>query len=54
MGERIFIKQIQIIEQKQMDRTLLQIDIWFEDQDKGGRIFLDTREFFKLLCDAKK
>jgi hypothetical protein len=50
MGERITIRKIELIDQQ--SRMLLQIDIWFEDSEKGGRIFVDTKDFFKLI--AKK
>lgn len=49
MGERIIIKAIAVIDQPSLNRTLLQIDIWYEDQDKGARLFVDSREFFTML-----
>jgi len=47
MGEQINIVAIEIIEQEV--RTLIQIDLWFEDQEKGGRVFIDANDFFKML-----
>jgi hypothetical protein len=49
MGERITIKAIEVIDQPSEKRTLLQIDIWYEDQNKGARLFIDSREFFTML-----
>jgi len=44
MGEKITIKGIEVIYD-----GLLQIDIWFEDQNKGGRIFVEPDKFFGML-----
>ncbi len=52
MGERITITAIETI--VQTDRTLLQIDLWYENQNKGGRIFIDSQDFFKMLSANKK
>ena len=52
MGERITVKAIEMIYQD--GRTLMQIDLWFEDQEKGGRVFLNTNDFFKLLSGLEK
>jgi len=52
MGEKITIIKIEIL--KQEKRTLLQIDIWFEKQKKGGRIFIETGEFFRLINNSPK
>ena len=49
MGEKITIKAIEIIDQPSLNRTLLQVDIWYDDQDKGARLFIDSREFFNML-----
>jgi hypothetical protein len=51
MGEKITIKAIEVITQE--ERTLLQIDIWYEIQKKGDRIFIDSKEFFDLLNKKK-
>jgi len=48
MGERIIIRAIKLI--RQDSATLMQIDLWFEDQGKGGRVFLNINDFFKMLC----
>jgi len=50
MGEKITIIKIEIL--KQEKRTLLQIDIWFEKQKKGGRIFIETGEFFRFINNS--
>jgi len=50
MGEKITIIKIEIL--KQEKRTLLQIDIWFEEQKKGGRIFIETGEFFRFINNS--
>lgn len=47
MGEQIKITAIEIIYQE--GRTLMQIDLWYEYQNKGGRVFIDTNDFFKML-----
>jgi hypothetical protein len=49
MGEKITIKAIEVIDQPSLNRTLLQLDIWYDDQNKGARIFIDSREFFTML-----
>lgn len=52
MGEEIKITNITYLLDE--DGTIsLQIDFWFENQDKGGRMFIDQTEFFKLLSEAK-
>ena len=53
MGEKITIKNIEVIDQPDLNRTLLQIDIWYEDQERGDRIFIDSREFFTMLAKQK-
>ena len=50
MGENIIIKAIEVIDQPSLNRTLLQVDIWYEEQNKGARLFIDSREFFNMLC----
>ena len=47
MGESIKITAIEIIYQE--GRTLMQIDLWYEDQKKGDRVFIDTNDFFKMI-----
>jgi hypothetical protein len=47
MGDQIKITAIEIIYQE--GRTLMQIDLWYEDQNKGSRVFIDTNDFFKML-----
>jgi len=47
MGESVKITAIKMIYQE--GKTLMQIDIWYEDQNKGDRIFIDTNDFFKML-----
>ena len=47
MGEKITVTAIEMIYQEGI--TLMQIDLWFENQDKGGRVFIDTNDFFKML-----
>lgn len=49
MGEKITIKGITIIDQPSEKLMLLQIDIWFDEQNKGGRIFIDSKEFFRMI-----
>lgn len=51
MGEEIKITAITYL--LDQDGTIsLQIDFWFDDQQKGGRMFIDQTEFFKLLSEA--
>lgn len=44
MGEEITLQDVQIIQ-----GGTLQIDIYFEEQKKGGRFFCDPNEFFRKL-----
>jgi len=48
MGEKITITGIEIIYQEN-GVTLMQIDLWYEDQNKGSRVFINTNDFFKML-----
>ena len=52
MGENVIIKAVTVIDQPAINRTLLQIDIWYEEQNKYTRIFIDSREFFTLLSKS--
>lgn len=52
MGEEIKITAIEVIEQT--DRTLLQIDLWYEEQQKGDRTFIDIKDFFKMISGKIK
>lgn len=47
MSEKITIKKVEFI--KISNENYYQIDIWFHNQDKGGRIFLSEDEFKKLF-----
>lgn len=46
MGEKITITAIELIDQE--NGILLQIDIWYADQNKGERMFMDLSDFFKM------
>jgi len=49
MGEAIIITTIEVIVQEDQNRTLLQIDFEYSESKIKGRIFIDSREFFRLL-----
>lgn len=47
MGENIKVTAIEIIYQE--GRTLMQIDLMYEEYNRKERVFIDTNDFFKML-----